>query len=933
MLRREFIATVAALGAVSACQTLPGQTTDRHVADLPNVGDQLEGELNALLAWMNVDTPWSAYFSSAFSISLPKSLDRDTVPVLVQAYSSEKVERIRATQGFEDFGGLRLIEPGKPALSFLYFALASPRVRLPHDSNEENYPSLGQLESLENFIYALQPVTDLGIQHRKYTLAVFAYEFRPGPKTPHRQHADMVFSRTGVSRVGTVHHHWNRSERRFSNTPRDSAVQQASPQSAAVTPARYALFLAEIVKSDSAQLIGKNAGDRNHQFLLPVRKIVNGDPILEGRTLVFQQYHRDEKLARLLTIRGLKGQPIRLPAHTAFQTTQPPFLRVTCTSSDGKPLPYTTDNTTGTDQQLVSLVQTGSSVLLEPCPAPLVREATQLINGVRERLRFRVPEFATHLRSELNNRRYTTLKLIENPALEAAAFYTDDILYGEGRKTTTFIAPRNGPTFVNIRYKVSEDDGNTVTHLGPGCEIPEWEKCIQDGGYWAALFQDNLCDGCVTAGLSGKAAKPSVIEELLVTPILPAFSLVSAPDFMELVDGVDLKDYDNHFLEGGTEIVSGARVRANPNLLLPGTDKPAFPLTFSAHEGVAKASAFTVTAVVSGLPIRSGQSVPRDYASTNSLPDTASNVFAPGWDITYSNINADIKSFYFASFGLGSPFPEDMKLCAAANGMWPASSPDAARTFQPSLGEVITSLSGAVLNRWGRRPGTAVPLFDQELGFHPDSAAVKHYKQAPIPGWDGEHGPFLAMESGLSEASKFIINFTDIRRADYVQNIFSQTNQMRIGALQALDTNEIIRRMGALQRCIEKLPHPVFVKNDVRLSKLWLVSAEPVVDWNLGARGYGIPPDLIGSDNGWATASQLGPGARRGMLFIFAENFYNKTSPVGPDSKRSLVGCTSIYVCQLANDSPDPENWRLAWTEIKNVTGNAPRRTGWKRHL
>ena len=37
---------------------------------------------------------------------------------------------------------------------------------------------------------------------------------------------------------------------------------------------------------------------------------------------------------------------------------------------------------------------------------------------------------------------------------------------------------------------------------------------------------------------------------------------------------------------------------------------------------------------------------------------------------------------HLAAYGLGSPFPEDSKLCAALSAFWPAVAPDAARTFR-----------------------------------------------------------------------------------------------------------------------------------------------------------------------------------------------------------------------------------------------------------
>src|SRR6218665_1292391 len=63
----------------------------------------------------------------------------------------------RAIDGFDDFApqGRRAIEPGDPARSLLYHALASPDVRpaLPDSA----YPSWADLDCLENYIYGLAP--------------------------------------------------------------------------------------------------------------------------------------------------------------------------------------------------------------------------------------------------------------------------------------------------------------------------------------------------------------------------------------------------------------------------------------------------------------------------------------------------------------------------------------------------------------------------------------------------------------------------------------------------------------------------------------------------------------------------------------------------------------------------------------------------------
>lgn len=932
MQRRKFIATVAALPALSACATVPGDDADIAI-DVADIGPALRARLAAVLAWI-ASTPWQSYLTTTLAVSLPPSSDSNAGSVLTREMTPEALSLIRCRPGFEDFGGKRLLEPGKPALSLLYFALASPRVRLPDGAVAEHYPDVAQLDALEDVIYAMQGVSHL-LDQDDHVLAVFAYEFRPAARTPHGHHADMVFSRTGISRVGTRPQRWNRTRRCFDNVPEDMPGQSLEPQDVAATPARFGLFLAKVVRRSGLRLQKSERLDFFKRFLLPVRKLVDGDPLLAGANITFGQYHRDEKLHRLTTMKGTHWERIRLPAGVPFDCLAPPFLRVTSTSTANPSAALAGDNTSGTEQQLVALTALGSSVLLGACPSPLVREAVQQVAGRHERLRFKVPEYKTFGNDGLSNRRYTTLKLIEDPQREAAAFGMDDIVLGGGRPTTTFIAPRNGPTFVNIRYLVQEHDGSTPIHLGPGCGYADWEDLIRRGGYWAAMFQDNLCDGCVSAdltpGVDAMASTP-FLRRLASLERLPAFSLVAAPDFMQLVDGNDLHDYDEHFLEGGTEPVSGARVRANPHLKLPGTDRQAFvaPVALSFHEDatnrLAQRTALTVTAVVSGSAVRERAKVfALDYEATNSLPDTASNVFAPGWDVTYSTIGQQgTESFYFASFGLGSPFPEDMKLCAAANGMWPASSPDSSRTFYPSLGKVITSV--VRYKRRSVRPPTAVPLLDTEIGYHPACPAVLAGQVQPGVGWDGEYGPFLTRREGLpGTPGRLAVNFTEIGRADYVQNALSNDRQMHMRALQGLTPEEIIARMGALRTCVRRLPDE---PAKVRLSTLWLISAEAVADWSAGAPGNGIPDNITADGKRWALGSRLGPGVHDGYLFVFANGVDDQFQACATDPTRASVACESVYLCQLARKS-GPDDWALAWVALPGTATRAPAAAEW----
>src|SRR5215475_13888047 len=92
-------------------------------------------------------------------------------------------------------------------------------------------------------------------------------------------------------------------------------------------------------------------------------------------------------------------------------------------------------------------------------------------------------------------------------------------------------------------------------------------------------------------------------------------------------------------------------------------------------------------------------------------------------------MSGDEEGNYLAAYGLGSPFPEDAKLCAALNSFWPAAAPDASRTFAVQYAP------------------TAIPLLDCELGYHKDHPLVRQRRAKRSHGWDGEQGPFFEKPS------------------------------------------------------------------------------------------------------------------------------------------------------------------------------------------
>jgi hypothetical protein len=240
-----------------------------------------------------------------------------------------------------------------------------------------------------------------------------------------------------------------------------------------------------------------------------------------------------------------------------------------------------------------------------------------------------------------------------------------------------------------------------------------------------------------------------------------------------------------------------------------------------------------------------------------------------------------------------------MKFCAALNGMWPATSPDAARTYQGS-------------NEPEYRNPTAVPLLDHEIGICGDGPAGKSNESW---GWDGEQGPYLEKVAG-----KWKVNFTDLGRADAVNNALD--GKIDMSQLRKLTSTELIKRMDCLKMCIQALPQKNFreeYKGKITgYTYLWLLSAEKVNWGKEDANALNIPADLVGGNKDWIIKKENAKVNGEGYLYVFG-NSAPDTNPIkdwAPDLKRRRLDCRQIFVCQVTND-PKATN-RIAWAEIKN---------------
>ena len=646
-----------------------------------------------------------AVTNNALNISQPSAaaLQTELGKVLPQIDRSKK--------GFEDFHptAKRAITGGRPASSLLYHALASPQVHPGPDgkisANPADYPSLIELDTLENYIYSLvADRTDLA----DTVLAVFAYQYREASRTTHLSHADIAYSRTGVARVGTTEQHYDGSRRSFWVIPKNGMA------GVAVLPARYGVFLARRAKPGAAGSVMGGFGPNDKNFVFPVHKLFAGSECLKGQTLklAFQEFHRNEKLRRTHRVPVASGG---LPVPAGFDINKTPYVRDSRNNGN-----------------LVSIQLAGASALIVPTPGQtLTRTVTQfnVLTNKEQMVYFQVPP-------DNGNSRLTTSSMMI-PATNG---------------------DRLAPEYVNIRHQVKP--------TGPANQVPadmnqldtaSFLAAMAAGQYPAAHFTDDSCDGCIEAVVQGLVAAPEN---------LPAFSLVTAPDFFPLADQSELE------AAGGILNVaplSSGRLPANPSLPLPShLASFAFPRTDT-----------TITAVVGAAPM--GQPVPvfgQPNRAVGFLPDSASDVFAPGWDTSRSR---DALGPFLTSYGLGSPFPEDAKLCAAIGSFWPAVAPDNARTFGNEKGTGISLKN-------------QLPMLDEELGFHPDHQRVKANEVTSYPGWDGEFGPFFETVNG-----KLCVNYVAIERSDYVSHALA--GRIHAALTAEVQSEDLIARNRAFTAC------------------------------------------------------------------------------------------------------------------------------------
>jgi hypothetical protein len=200
--------------------------------------------------------------------------------------------------------------------------------------------------------------------------------------------------------------------------------------------------------------------------------------------------------------------------------------------------------------------------------------------------------------------------------------------------------------------------------------------------------------------------------------------------------------------------------RIAPNLKLTNVDF--HPTDTSLARAEFRAEDDTVTAIVS-LPQPDNSRRAGVMSSQRNrhtwLPDAAAGVFAPGWDTSFDVTSG---TQHLAAYGLGSPFPEDAKLCAAISAFWPAVAPDVGRSFS-------------------RVFATVSPLTDEELG------------STGAPSWDGVAGPRVVTVDGVEMA-----DYASFDHVDYVD--LALANRFSLALTSKIGTGEYVSRILAMAR-------------------------------------------------------------------------------------------------------------------------------------
>ena len=399
--------------------------------------------------------------------------------------------------GFSDFAaeGKRGIEPGNPARSLLFHAFASPNVVKGANGEELTaFPTLAEIETIENCVYGIQAPTIQQLlkqsDGKPIAVVVFATEYRPAPETVHKYHADMCFSRTGVSRVGNSQPSY--IDRRRGFLPFD----ENNDFGFRVLPAKYSAYVAIQMVGGDGNVFGpmrfisqrnEFQPDTSRKFWVPLHKLFDGNECIKGLDLkvTLSPHHVNEKIKRIhIRLQKIAGYP-----------------KVGDSTLDKPPYKFTTGIA-----EFSTNPDFGNGLLVPTVHPNLVEVAK--FQG--KPLSFKVPKLAGN----------------EN-------IIGDDFLPSLTIKNVN--GGRPAPEYVHVRQRIPVDGGfEDIDDLNNDKDMLTF---IKDGDYFAVHFIDFTGDGWIDVDC------PQLNTD--IKDHMPAYSLVTAPDFFPNVDQGELMEWAN----------------------------------------------------------------------------------------------------------------------------------------------------------------------------------------------------------------------------------------------------------------------------------------------------------------------------------------------------------------------------------------------------
>ena len=704
----------------------------------------------------------------------------------------------RRVGGFGEFAadGARGVEPGRPALSLLHHAFASPDVSEPPEVLR-GYPTSAEIEAVEDYCYGARPPSLADLRRvageRELRVATFALQYRGARGTTHGRHADHVFSRVGVSRMGTIEPLWAGAARDF------APLDPERPYAFRPLPQRFAAFIAMRARPGQpgfAAPLDSAEGDGERDFWIPLHKLFPGSECLAGMTLGvdLEARFRNEKLRRFHRYLQLQGYGSEWGGEHLTR------------------FPFVIEN-----ERIAELSSAPGHArgLVMPKPQPFVNRAEYQGRP----LTFSVPGGWT---STPGVTFFSSGQLLGGEADTPEARLEGGYLEGALPDYD-----RSAPEYISLRHQVGED--GAIEDLN---RDPRMMERIRAGGYRAQHYIDFSGDGWVQARVTG-------LDEL-GTPV-PAYVTVSPPDFYPTVSQRELASWWRHEVPAPIRAALWAMppYALSERRMAPNLDHA---VGFSVYDTTATAVVGAASDATRATGARAG-----GVTRYSGLPDHSPGVFDPGWDASfslyYNNPEEELVQ-YLQNYGLGTPFVEDVKLCAALGSYWPAVAPDSTRTFAPNK----------------RAPGfdypwpSIVPLTDVETGI------------APLPDgrympWDGVRGPRVVVRDGRRHAA-----YANIDRIDYI----TLPNTMTAALLSRIDLEETKARVMAMERAYWALGvrDPDIMARmggDTPRSRIAVISAK--AEWAvLSFREAAAGDELRAAER--ATGVRLG-GARRYRFHVY----------------------------------------------------------------